>query len=51
MGTPFALDFGAIMMMGQAQGVDVEMLAAVLPEVEQAVISGIGDDDADTKEE
>lgn len=46
MGQPFALDYGAVMMMGAALGVDAEMLADVLPIAEAAIISAInGDND------
>ena len=43
MGTPFALDFGAVMAVGQARGIDVEMLADVLPAADRAVIAGLSD--------
>lgn len=39
MGAPFALDFGAVMLVGQARSVDIEMLAEVLPDAERAILS------------
>lgn len=36
---PLGLDFGAIMMMGGARGVDTAMLAEILPRIEAAVLS------------
>jgi|GEM_PF-5858661 len=47
---PFALDFGAVMMMGTALGVDVQLLADVLPAVEQAVIDNLIGDEPDAVE-
>ncbi len=45
-GGPFALDYGSVMMVGQARGVDAELLADVLPTVERAVLKGLqGDGD------
>lgn len=41
MGSPFGLDFGAIMTMGQALGVDRALLAEVLPGVEAAILAGL----------
>ncbi|MGI4879905.1 MAG: DUF7697 family protein [Janthinobacterium lividum] len=40
MSRPVGLDFGAVLAMGAAAGVDSEMLAAVLPEIEAAVLAG-----------
>ncbi|VXC63539.1 DUF7697 family protein [Sphingomonas sp. AX6] len=39
MGAPFALDFQAVMTIGEALGVDAEMLADVLPAAEMAIVS------------
>lgn len=45
-GRAFGLDFGALMTMGAARGVDVDLLAQVLPAVESVVIDALhGDDD------
>lgn len=45
MGTPFALDFGAVMMVAHARNIDVEMLSDVLAHVERSVITGLTDDE------
>lgn len=49
MGGPFALDYGAVMQMGAALGVDAAMLAEVLPAVESEIIAAIAEagEDAD----
>ena len=47
---PFALDFGAVMMVGQARGVDVELLAELLPATERAILSGHAGDYGDDEE-
>lgn len=39
MGQPFALDFGAIMQMGAARGVDATLLAEALPHAEAAIVN------------
>ena len=44
MGTPFGLDFGAVMMMGAAIGADLELLADALPAAEAAIINGLRDE-------
>lgn len=44
MGTAFALDYGAVMAVGAAQGADVELLAEVLPAVEKAVLDSLAED-------
>lgn len=44
MGRPFALDFGAVMTVGVAQGADPELLADVLPAVEAAILNSIAGD-------
>jgi len=36
---PLGLDFGAIMMMGAARGVDTAMLSEILPRIESAVLN------------
>jgi hypothetical protein len=43
MGKPFALDFGAVMAVGSALRVDVELLADVLPDAETAIIDNLDD--------
>lgn len=40
-GGPVALDFAALMLVGQAQGVDPALLADVLPAVEGFVIHAV----------
>ncbi|MBW6523435.1 hypothetical protein KZ810_07980 [Sphingomonas sp. RHCKR47] len=40
---PFALDFGAIMQVGAARGVDLDLLSQALPHVEAAIISNLTD--------
>lgn len=50
-GHPFALDFGAMMMVGKARGADTNLLAELLPEIEQSVISSsTGDGPAEEDE-
>lgn len=44
MGQPFALDFGAVMLMGMAADVDTGLLQEVLPAVEAAIITGSEDE-------
>ena len=51
MGTPFALDYGAVMMVGQARSVDTGLLAEVLPDAERAILAAHHDDDAADPEE
>ena len=50
MGGPFALDFSAVLTMGQAQHADMRLLAETLPHVEWAVLAQFekGDGDAET---
>jgi hypothetical protein len=43
MGRPFALDFGTVMQMGSAVGVDLALLAEVLPTAEVAIINRIAE--------
>lgn len=45
MGQPFALDFGAVMQVAAARGVDMELLSAVLPVAEAAIVNGLVDQD------
>lgn len=44
MGRPFALDFGAIMAVGVARGVDIALLAELLPTAERIVLGALCDD-------
>jgi hypothetical protein len=44
MGSPFALDMGAVMAVAQARGVDLELLADVLPAAEAAILAGLRDE-------
>lgn len=41
MGQPFALDFGAVMQVGAARGVDTTLLADILPIAEAAIVNRI----------
>lgn len=41
MGMPFALDHGSVLLMGAAQGADMELLAAALPAAERAIIDNL----------
>lgn len=43
MGQPFALDFGAVMTMGQALDVDLQLLADVLPSVEAVIVNRLAE--------
>jgi hypothetical protein len=47
MGGPIGLDFGAIMLIGAAQGADLELLSEVLPDFEAVVIASLADDGDD----
>lgn len=51
MGKPFGVDFGAVMMIGQARGVDTALLADVLPAMETAVLKRFHEDGPDDEEE
>ena len=44
----FALDFGAVMQVGAARGVDIGLLAEVLPEAERAIVAGLNEGHADS---
>lgn len=44
MGGPFALDFGAVLAMGQAQGADMAMLADILPSVERILLDQMAEE-------
>lgn len=48
MGHPFALDYGAVMLMGLAADVDAALLQEVLPAVEAAIVTGSDDEGGDT---
>lgn len=48
---PAGLDFGAVMQMGAALGVDAQLLAEVLPAAEAAIMAALHDDDDDPHEE
>ncbi|UAK24182.1 DUF7697 family protein [Sphingomonas nostoxanthinifaciens] len=50
-GVPFALDFGAVMAVGTARRVDLDLLAASLPAAEAAILSGRDDCATDDEEE
>ncbi|WP_230770704.1 DUF7697 family protein [Sphingomonas sp. Leaf4] len=43
-GLPFALDYGAVMSVGQALGADLDMLADVLPRADAAIVRRINAD-------
>lgn len=43
LGQPFALDFGAVMLVGQARGADTALLAELLPATERAILQPGGD--------
>ncbi|WP_200922315.1 DUF7697 family protein [Sphingomonas sp. Leaf17] len=43
MGQPFALDFTAVMAMGQAASVDMALLADVLPAVEAVIVNRLAE--------
>lgn len=49
MGGPFALDFSAVLKMGQAQGVDMKMLSETLPHVETVVLAQFDKEDVDAE--
>lgn len=40
-GGPYALDYGAVLAMGDAMGADRALLADVLPAVENAILAGL----------
>ena len=42
-GQPFALDFAAVMTMGQALNVDMHLLADVLPAVEAVIVNRLAE--------
>ncbi len=39
LGSPFALDFGAVMTVGAARHVDLELLSEILPAAERAILA------------
>lgn len=48
LGTPFGLDYGAVMLVAQARSVDLVLVAELLPITERAILSGgpgTGDDE------
>lgn len=45
MGGAFALDYGAVMTVGAALGVEPEMLADVLPAAEAAIVASLARSD------
>lgn len=52
MGQPFALDYSAVLLMGMARGVDIELLSDVLPAVESEIIAALnGDGGSDPDDE
>ncbi len=44
---PFALDFGSIMQVGAARGVDLALLSDALPHAEAAIISNLTEQGGD----
>lgn len=50
-GRAYALDFGAIMSVGAARGIDTALLADVLPAIEAIVVDAINGDDVSFEEE
>lgn len=46
-GAPFGLDFGAIMIVGGALGVDIALLADVMPAVEPFIIDNLSGQEPD----
>ncbi|MGW8204404.1 DUF7697 family protein [Sphingomonas bisphenolicum] len=42
---PFGLDFGAALALGQARGVDMDLLAQALPRVERILLDELSADD------
>jgi len=49
-GKPFALDFGAIMLIGNARDVDSALLSETIPLVEMAVVASTAGDDPGVEE-
>lgn len=49
MGQPFALDFGAVMTVGAALGVDPRLLVDVLPSIEGVIVGALADDAGDSE--
>ncbi len=47
MGGPYALDFGAVLSMGTAQGADMSMLAELLPSMERILLDKFSEDAPD----
>ncbi|MBA4092254.1 MAG: hypothetical protein C0494_16915 [Sphingobium sp.] len=45
MGAPYGLDFGAALALGQARGVDMDLLAQALPHVEGILLDQMSTDD------
>lgn len=50
MGTPIGLDFSAVMAVAAVQGVDVEMLAEVLPSFETVLLAALNEGEAEGHE-
>jgi uncharacterized protein related to proFAR isomerase len=50
MGVPFALDYSAVMAIGSARGVDLTLLADVLPTAESAILIGREADPSEEEE-
>ncbi|MBM3929146.1 MAG: hypothetical protein FJ335_11935 [Sphingomonadales bacterium] len=38
---PYGLDFGAVLSVGAARGVDMMLLSTVLPDIERAIITNL----------
>lgn len=47
LGTPFALDFGAVMLVAQARAVDLALTAEMLPIAERAILSSGAEPESD----
>ncbi|WP_370169823.1 DUF7697 family protein [Sphingobium abikonense] len=47
MGAPYALDFGAVLSMGTAQGADMTMLAELLPSMERILLDKFSEEAPD----
>lgn len=48
-GRPYGLDFNATLAMGEAQRADLDLLSAVLPQVEDVILKHLDKEDGDDK--